>query len=249
VTHISPSQVSTYKGCPRRWAYSRQRPRAPQDERAAFRDRAHKVAEDWLENAVPPDPKTPEGLCIISGIHRLPLPGTALVEHRFDRTFWGVTMTGRIDYLYGYDPGRVIVIGDHKTTGDLKWRKVPGHDDPELDFWWDPQRIIYGTYAAAEWGVEYVAAHWNYYRRDGKGSEPTVLVESAEGLAGRFAQLFAQYIGPMWHCYGAPPENYPRNLSNCRAFGRLCEFADECLRDVSPIERASSVIHSIVRSK
>lgn len=82
--HVSPSQIETWRGCQRRWAYSRIRPRTT-NEYAAFGTRVHSILERWLEHRVTPDHKTAEGLCALAAVPELPQPQQpgAAVEHGF----------------------------------------------------------------------------------------------------------------------------------------------------------------------
>ena len=236
--HVSPSQVETKRGCWRKWAYSRKRKRksSPYSE---FGDRVHLIQEGWLRDGVPPDADTKEGRCALSGLHNLPMPGEAAVELRFDRVWGGIEYTGRIDFTYGYEPGRIIVVGDHKTTGDLKWMA-----EKSAKFDNDPQRVIYSHWAAETFDVPYVVAHWQYYRRDGKDSKPLVMVENRETIAARFWQLHENEAKPMIACHGIEPEHFPRNLEHCNALGG-CDYRDECLAGVSPIDRAMTAFYQI----
>lgn len=229
---VSPSQVGTKRGCWRKWWYSRNRPRV-QKPSAAAGELVHKVLEHWMRDAVPPDPNTPEGRCALPGLPYLPLPGVAAVELRLDMPHEGVHYNGRIDYLYGYEPARVVIVGDHKTTGDFKWVKT------SAQLLVDPQRIIYSRWAAITFGVPYVLANWTYYRRGSKPAARSVtLCESAAAIELRFRDLHRRDGLPILAAKSLThPDSFPRNLSHCSAFGG-CEHRGECLANVNPVDIA-----------
>ncbi len=245
--HVSPSQVGRKRLCFRWWAYDRQRPRSPEKPAAAFGSRGHTVAENWLQFGTPP-PATPEGRCMLAGLEWLPLPQdkNKVVEHRFDVTIGGVDYTGRIDLLYGYDPGRIVMVCDHKTTGDLKHMMtldgmVDGEYDYEKDFRTDPQRVIYSHWAANHFNVDWVGAHWQYYRRKPPKSLPLVMVEHRNEIARKFWTLHHEDSLPIIQAAGLPPEAFPRTLTACNAFGG-CPHREECHVGVSPLDIAAATL-------
>lgn len=238
--HVSPSQIATWQGCARKWAYSRIRPRS-ENRYAAFGSRAHTIAEAWLEHGTPPDARTPEGACIMAGLDCLPMPGTAEVETRFDETWGGVHYTGRVDFVYGYEPARTVIVGDHKTTGDLRFRKrvdgvTPDGYDREKDLREDPQRIVYSFWAMAKFDVEWIGAHWQYYRRKPPHSVPVFMFEHRDEVARRFDELHRKYTLPIVDANGVDPRELPRSLEHCGAFGG-CPYREECHAGTSPNER------------
>lgn len=229
--HVSPSQIATWRKCNRKWAYSRIRPRS-ENRYAAFGERAHAQAEQWLLEGTPPTSNTAEGRCILAGLEHLPLPKTAQVEVPFRFTASpddAFDFLGRIDFLYGYDPGKSIVVGDHKTTGDL------GYAMNEAELLADPQRVIYSYWAATEFNVEFVAAQWVYYRRQPPASHPVVVIEHRDQIADRFVEIHAEATAIV-ASIGREPRELPRNLEHCSAYGG-CPYRAECLVDVSPTDR------------
>ena len=236
--YVSASQISKFSSCPRKWAYSRIH-REPPTKATEFGTLAHKHAEDWLTLGTPP-PQTPEGKCIIGGLEYLPLPKTPglKVEHKFSMSLdeqGGISDTGivdyigQIDFIYGYDPGRIIVIGDHKTTSDLRWVKT----EDELSN--DPQRIVYAYWAVVAYDVDYVAAHWNYYPKRGGAAKPVIVVEHRATIETKFKTQHINITLPLVSSLGLPPERIDRNLSHCNAFGG-CPYKKACLVDMSPVE-------------
>jgi hypothetical protein len=84
MAHVSPSQIETWRGCQRKWAYSRIRPRS-ENVYALFGTRVHDILERWLADRVTPDHRTPEGLCALAAVPEIPPPQQpgAAVEHAF----------------------------------------------------------------------------------------------------------------------------------------------------------------------
>lgn len=227
--------MSTWLGCPRKWAYSRQRPRTS-NQWAEFGTRAHTVIERWLVERVAPDPSTPEGACIVPALASLPAPGTDLaVEVPIDLVYENVQYVGFVDLLYGYRPHEIVVIHDHKTTGDLKWAKTP---EELVD---DPQRITYSHWAAQSLSVEHVLAVWGYYQRKPPRVRLAPVLEHRDSLAARFAKLHRRAGLPIVQAQGKPPEELPRDLSHCSAFGG-CPYRAECHSTLNPAELAAAAL-------
>lgn len=149
----------------------------------------------------------------------------------------------RLDMLYGYVPGRHIVVSDHKTTGDMEHAKTIG----ELED--DPQRIIYAHWAATTWGVESVTVTWIYYQRETKHAkaktEHVTFTESAARIAERFRALHPTVID-MVRARALPPDYLPKTLTYCGAFGR-CSYRNECHANVDPLDLAEASLYTRTR--
>jgi hypothetical protein len=234
--HVSASQIATWSKCARKWAYSRVRPRTS-NRHADFGSRAHTHAEDWLREGKPPDASVPEGKCIIAGLGYLPMPKTAVVEHGFRKVFGGVTYVGRIDFIHGYDPGRIVVIGDHKTTGNLDYAMT------EEQLVEDPQRIVYAHWGAEEFDVDYVAAQWVYYRRGTPKAQTTVVVGHRDSIAERFEEQHRRVVLPLVAATGVPPEEIPRNLEHCSAYGG-CPYREECHKGIDTTAATATLLRN-----
>lgn len=242
---VSPSQIGEWRdGCQRRWWYDRNR-KCAQNTYAEFGDRTHLHLEGWLEHGAPPPielpPEHPDHApahCAVAGLEHLPPPGTALVEQRFRMEHGGVVYSGRIDFLYGYDPGRVIVVGDHKTCGNLRYAKTP---EQLLD---DPQRIVYTRWACVTFGVETGVAQWVYYRRKRPKAKPVIFAEHRDAVERRFEHLHRTAGLPIIAAKHLPtPDRLPRNLSRCKLYPpEGCPHQRECLADVPPAEIAIAAL-------
>lgn len=237
---VSPSQIATFsKDCQRKWAWSRVK-RSPQNKFAAFGDRVHKLAEDWQLTRTPPDPTSAEGKCLLAGIHYTPMPGTAVVEHKFEHAHDGVLYIGRIDMLYGYEPGRMIVVSDHKTTGRLSNALT------EEELASDPQRVIYGHYAATVFAVEYVTATWVYYQRDGKAARPVTVIGHRDSLQKRFDELHNRVTLRIVDARGKDPMELEPSYGHCHnAYGSKCPYLEDCRERATATENAERQMHAM----
>lgn len=231
---VSPSQISNWQGCQRRWAYSYQagRPRTPSSKAAEFGERTHLVLESWLLDGTPPNPKTPEGRVALPGLKHLPMPGTARVEGSFAFEYDNVLYNGRLDFAY--QAGAVAVVGDHKTTGRPDAIKTA---DQLLD---DPQRIIYSRWALDEFRSEYVIAQWIYYMTRGTPrAEPVVVLGTRAEVDERFERQHRDVVVPLVAAKGRPPEELPQNPAACYS-GWTCPYIDECKPPISQLTHIRS---------
>lgn len=233
--HVSASQMGRWAGCPTKWALTRIFGYGP-TRWTAFGQVTHKYLEDWLEHGTPPPALTKEGKCATAGLHLLPPPGQAVVEHPLVLHHGGVKYIGRIDMLFSYEPGRIVYVGDHKTTASLDYAMSVA------DLAWDSQRVLYSHWAAVTLNVPWVGAAWVYYQRSPPVARPVWMVESALDIADRF-ELYHQRIGlAIKAAEGRPVSDLPRNLQHCNAYGG-CPFRASCLRDIPTHQRAFALLN------
>lgn len=243
--NASPSQIETWRDCQRKHAYSRVRPRG-QNASAAYGERCHTIAEAWLRDGTPPDPTTPEGRTVLSGIHYLPMPRTPglLIEHRATPTIFGVPWDMRLDYILPSPASGSVLIGDHKTTGDI----AEHAKDTDTLSTTDPQGISYGYWAVDEFKVDFVVGQWTYYQRDAKAAaRPVVFSISRTDVVERFAQMHVTDVLPMVRSRVLVPEELPRNLAACSKYGG-CPYRDECLANVPAVDIAASALTKLRRA-
>lgn len=234
--HVSPSQIHNWRGCKRKWAYSRVRPRH-ENRYAKYGTTVHSYREEWLVHSVPPDTSTPEGRCAVEGLELLPMPGTALVEAPLVLEHEGVRYVGHIDVL-GWLQG--VHVEDHKTCGSFD------HALTAETLFDDPQRIIYSHWAALAFQAPYVKATWHYLRRKPPKCQPVSMGEATPAIAARFAELHRVDGLPIAQSAGIPLDHFPRSLDHCHVYGGRgkygCPYAEECLADVTPIQRAAAAL-------
>lgn len=234
---VSPSQVSVYADCQRKWGWQYLNGlRPPQAASAQVGERVHKILEDWLQHGVAPDPEETlvlgekvyhPGKIAESGLHLLPAPGPHLtIEQSFHSGIW----TGRIDLAYMAD---VPVISDHKTSTDPKsWGKS------EEDLRTDVQALVYASAALKATGAQEVDLIWNYFqtRPPFKPRQSKVRLNVLE---------VAEAMEP-WEALGQEVEalrakkgqitalDMPPNPHACQKFGG-CAFKNNC--NLSPEEQ------------
>src|SRR3990167_2252438 len=157
LVRVSPSQIKTFRACPRKWAFSYidNVPRKTSVAAQIGTD-IHKELEGWLKHGTLPGPIARKN--ILTGW--LPTPGPdLLVEVPFDHPIPeagdDTIMRGVIDFV---DPrGPRPVLGDHKTTGDLKYALT------EETLPVDEQAVIYGRMVADVFKAPVIDARWLYY--------------------------------------------------------------------------------------
>jgi len=234
---VSPSQVSVFSDCQRKWGWQYlDGIRPPQAASAQVGERVHKILEDWLQHGVVPNPEETlllgekvyhPGKIAESGLHLLPSPGPHLtIEQAFKHGIW----TGRIDLAYMSD---VPVISDHKTSTDPKaWGKS------EEDLRSDVQALVYASAALAATGAQEVDLIWNYFqtRPPFKPRQSKVRLNVLEVAAA---------MQP-WEALGQEVETFrakkgqisaldmPPNPHACQKFGG-CAFKNNC--NLSPEEQ------------
>lgn len=234
---VSPSQVSVFSDCQRKWGWQYLNGlRPPQAASAQVGERVHKILEDWLQHGVAPDPEETlllgekvyhPGKIAESGLHLLPTPGPHLtIEQAFKHGIW----TGRIDLAYMAD---VPVISDHKTSTDPKaWGKS------EEDLRSDVQALVYASAALAATGAQEVDLIWNYFqtRPPFKPRQSKVrlnVLEVAEAMEpwealGQEVETFRAKKGQITALDMSP------NPHACQKFGG-CAFKNNC--NLSPEEQ------------
>ena len=227
MTYVSPSQIQTWRGCKRKWAYSRSRPRT-QNKHAEFGTAMHRELELWLTGQRPPDTCTLPGKTALAGLVHLPLPGTCEVEKRIDLSIDGVHYIGYAD-VHWYDPETLCVnVIDHKSCGSFD------HCLTEDALETDPQFLVY-TMAGLVQHPEAIMARgqWNYLQRatntrPGR-ARPVKATMSAYRIRERFLEMHRQ-DGVAIASASKDPEDHPRegaDTGECDRYGG-CPYAAEC---------------------
>ena len=81
---LSPTQVDTYRLCPRKWAWNkRDGVRKPSNKYAQRGNDAHEMLDGWLGRGEPPDLTTEIGKMVQPGLKFLPPPKSGESEHEF----------------------------------------------------------------------------------------------------------------------------------------------------------------------
>jgi hypothetical protein len=269
--YASPTSLSRHGACRRKQAYSRRIKDNRQTPAAAFGVALHSQGSSWLRDGTPPDPDTAPGMCILAGLPYLPMPGTCLhveppaSEESFDNLqrfeHDGISYVFRVDFAYlysiearaawdGHSPvsptTHAVVIGDHKSCGQLSRTEFPKGEPPRRrapsDMTDDLQRLIYGEWALRTYPeFEAIGAHWQYYQRKPAGTFPLFVLEHRANLHARFEYMHATATAALAADHGIPPEELPRNFAACSDYGG-CPYRPECHEGVDPVHIALATI-------
>lgn len=223
---LSPSQITTFRLCPRKWAFSRHLP-GRSNKYADLGTAVHTALEAWLINGTPLDLSTEVGQIAASGMQHLPPPGLCAVESAFKFETHRATYTGRRDLRFVEETDRRMtyreVIGDHKTTVDLKWAKTPS----ELAT--DPQGVLYAMSVFEEVPqAKEAELRWIYYttRKPYKSRRVSLVVTYAETVE-RMKAIDATADEMAVHGEKPDPHTLPATPTACEAFGG-CPYQVEC---------------------
>lgn len=230
---VSPSQIDTYLTCPRKWALKYiGEIETPPNAYAQIGTDAHVEFEAWLLHGTAPTSEI-----VRSGLEYLPPPGTPGVEteQHFSFSYAGVGFHGFKDYRF-FDAHRHLpVVGDHKTTGDLKWAKGRA----ELST--DPQALIYGVSELAEYPeATHVELRWTYHLRSGRRAKPEHHVFSREEIGSGFEERVLPPATEIVSLRGAAVESVPMDFSGCAKYGGCPFLGTHCFP--TPNERLFSIM-------
>jgi len=225
---ISPSQLSTYELCPRKWAFDKMDGiRSPSSPAAALGGAVHSVLENWLRDGTFPPAGRP-GLIAKSLIPHLPAPGVGKVELVYElKATEDLTYSGRIDLMY-VAPDGVHVIHDHKTTGNLRWAKTP--HELLTDF----QAIQYAAASLEDTGAASARLEWGYVTTKGAIRAHIVTQDVTKDHVAREMQKQDALAAELIHFYKERPKALEvlANPAACNAFGG-CHYRTAGLCDGS----------------
>jgi hypothetical protein len=235
---VSASQIGTAALCLRRWGFDKLDRVAYVPHRSARAgQRIHKILEDWLGKALPPNTEEVlvidgteymPGKSVFNGMHNLPPPGPHMKlelpirilptapEHLAHRWFW----FGFIDWAYTtLENGmKIPVFGDHKSSGDpKKW----GLNDETIRT--DPQAIIYSNAVLRVFkDAPYTRAAWNYFgSRKPYPSRRVVATFTREEVevAMQPFDMLASALVQLRRTKGLRAMDLPPNPLSCGAYG------------------------------
>lgn len=232
MNHWSPSAISTFQSCHRKWAWSRIGGVKQSSTRSQeLGNKVHSQLENYLKgNSL--DFSQPSGEIAACGTHLLPEPSPDLeVEKSVRFTYNGVGFQGRMD-LVTRDFGK-ITIWDHKTTSDF------GYIKNQQVLATDNQAVVY-----AAWGfqsAEQVELRWNYFRtRKPHQARSVVLPMVQEQTHAAMEQLTCTARSmELTLDSGQQPLDLPYNPAECEKWGG-CPYRHLC--NLSPEERALGIM-------
>lgn len=223
---LSPTAISRFAACPRKWRYSRDI-KAAQKLSAALGERVHLVLEQYAKgNGFSLSSK--ESKIAFPGLKYVPEPGPA---NECEVAFSypgpsGVTYNGKIDLR------RRPLIIDHKSTQNIDEYALTEEAFPD-----DTQRIIYADSLSEGADIvvpELVTTRWIYYQTVRPyRSEIRELTESSRDARERRIALVDPLAIEMAATVGDPPLSFARHLSHCSAFGG-CPYKGQCYADQTP---------------
>ena len=221
----SPSQLSTFRDCRRKWfrvsVLGERPPSSPAAERGT---RVHEQIEQWLMNGVAPTDGTARAM-----LRHLPPGGSVSpdhVEQSFDLTppGWVARVRGRIDLI---DPETNQII-DHKTTATLNYAKS------EQDLATDTQAIIYSSVAlSGSLGIEFnEPLKFTLSYGTTRGAVKTALVSrtfTRAELSGPLARIGEEVSEQRDTSQALEWSEVEPNYQSCDKYGG-CPFRDDCTR-------------------
>lgn len=227
---FSPSQISTWLHCNRKWGWRQiDRIDSPPNPAAQEGIQGHAIIERYLKQGKI-DLTDPLAERIVVGLHLLPTPSPDLqIEHHFGLRIGSYHFHGYKDVQYipnhpetvlGFNP----IVWDHKFTSNVdRWAKT------EDILRTDPQVVLYSLDAMLRSGVPYCDIRWNYFQR--RGSRKALPVhftihgsDLIEPLI-RIVQI-AQEITDALSVHSTAKTLTP-NVNACHDFGG-CIYANHC---------------------
>lgn len=226
----SPSQLSTFNDCRRKWwRISVNGERQPPTVSAQRGSRVHNELENYLMHAKP----CVDGTAVAMTRHLAPAGSVdpALVEVGFEFTpqGWAVPIRGRID-LIELENNRIT---DHKTTSNLKWSK----SEEELQR--DPQALIYSAVALLG-GLDNIELHDPLKFRLVYGTTKSpiqtktveTIIDKRQAVAG--LEMFNDTVKNQMITSKADGWlDVEPNYQSCDKYGG-CPFSEECRKQYAP---------------
>ncbi len=229
MTQLSATQIDTYQGCPRKWAfrYISDVPKPPQGESAALGSELHTISEDYLSYGKKPDRLTKAGEMFIEGLRYLPSPGVGGVEGEYVLTVAGISYVLKVDYR-GPLPASAEFMGkrepvdrvvlDHKSSKSPKrygiWNAA--------GFLAVPQPVIYAAADIVQSGDKEARLRWLYYQSKGapwaKPSDAILCKSQVSDAFGAIVHPTAEKLVQLYKTRPDPLTVEP-NPSHCDAYG------------------------------
>lgn len=233
---ISPSQIATYRDCPRKWAWDKlDGIRSPPNASAALGSAVHAHLEQWLEQGIEPDDSR-AGTIARRALAHLPPPGSGKVETRFVLPIDDdLELIGTVDLIHLASDGTVIV-HDHKTTSSLAYRKR------SEDLAQDAQAIIYAAYAAHALDARKVSTQWLYIETKHDGAK--VKLEAREWTLDEIGTALETIIAEARNLVqlrksGLKALDIEPDVNACEKYGG-CFYRPNC--NLTPTEKIGSLM-------
>jgi hypothetical protein len=233
---FSPSQLLTWRDCPRKWAFEKvaKLPK-PEAASAALGTDGHTQLETYLAGG-DIDFTRPSGAIVAAGLHLLPPPKSPglLIETTFNyKSPAGYSYSGRLD-MQGPDSGIFPAEGteglggrpfvsDHKTTSGIAWAKT------SEDLRTDPQGVLYGIATMDKYRADSVDLIWTYYQTKGPKKAKRVHLRLLRGQAEEGIRQIDLDASAIAHNLdlGLDAKAYQPNPKACTKYGG-CPYVGPC---------------------
>lgn len=246
---FSPTQITTYTECARKWAWRRiEKIYVTPKPSAALGTRTHSVLEKYLREGVRPDFVTDREAAEIatSGLHLLPAPKTKGMQ--LEREFF--FKSERTGFVYsGYKDveiapgvpvptlefdGTVPIVIDHKTT-----KSIDDYAKTKDDLLYDAQATLYGLDAMLRFAAPAADLAWLYYQtKSPRRSHVTSLrldrphalrvFDAVESVGEECASALTKNLRPL---------DLPPNIAACGDYGG-CPYKPNC----SDLNKPSQIV-------
>jgi hypothetical protein len=234
--HYSPSQLETWLDCERKWGWRYiDGIKGESTPAAEWGTKAHEMLEKYLRDGTPLDFATDHDMAsrVATALEFLPDPGTALPEIVYAGEINGIRWSLRMDYLQTI--GQSVWLGDHKTTGDIRYAKT------EEQLRTDIQANVYAAVIFHYWpDITQFSAQWEYIQRRGtKKTVPRSLVMYRPEVEQRFSEIEEIVRTIETKRQGVTTATQlPANPASCSKYGG-CPYQHLC--NLSPEEHLRSI--------
>lgn len=212
---ISPSQVSTFLDCPRKWGLRYLDGVEPEPHPSAqLGTDAHKHLEIYLKTGHPPVRESLAAEVAGATLLHWPDPRKVTVEseRQISLEFQGFSFHGLQDV--GWWEEQNYWVGDLKTTSDFRYVKTP--DTLQSD----PQVLIYGLAAIYRENILLVNSRWVYSRTSGARKVQRVELQKTRGeLEAGMEQYVVPVAALIRDAQGKRAEELPQNPEACPKYG------------------------------
>lgn len=238
----SPSQVSTYELCPRKWAWRNiDGIEAPPNKSAEFGLKTHKLLEKWLRARVPPGGGREAKLAQVMLAH---LPPPHLIDPQNVELETAIKI-GDVNFAIVIDLWmpelEVPTVYDHKTTKSFNWALTP---DAMPD---DVQATMYSAWAFVKTGASQVAVQWTYGKSEGAPDvhpvKRTFLRQDVEERVKK--SIRSAHEMRVIQESGCTAIEVPYDATGCEAFGG-CPYQSLC--NLSARDKLASIVAQGVTS-
>lgn len=238
--YVSPSQLKTFRLCPRKWWFSRHVDRTPDTPAQKMGTEIHELLEDYLKTGVPIKGEELTHKVARTMVPLLPHPsevcnGDVERDLEFTPEGWPIPIKCRVD-LVEVTNRRVT---DAKTTKE--WRHCLTEDNLRQD----PQSIMYcsGT------GMRTFRHVYGRTKELKRGIDPAreVSVTYAKGeLESLLAEMLPE-VQTMLSYHDLPASDVPKapDTSACFQYGR-CPHASRCYQASNPTLAAAEELLSLL---